>query len=81
MGKYSKEVEDFIKGEILPKMGLKTLTDDNIWDVVEYMGKELEALVTKSKEAVLKLDDKQKEFLRLVNLAMAEITSKPGWAK
>lgn len=42
MKQYPKEVEGFIYKEVLPKIGLKKLTDKNIEDVVEYMFSETE---------------------------------------
>lgn len=79
MKQYSKETEDFIYKEVLPKMGLKELTDDNTGDVVEYMGKEIEGPLSNDEESGVKLNDKEKELLRLATKAITEITTDPDW--
>lgn len=79
MKQYSKETEDFIYKEVLPKMGFKELTDDNIGDVVEYMGGEIEGPLCNDEESGVKLNDKEKELLRLATKAITEITTDPDW--
>lgn len=79
MKHYSKEVEDFIRKEILPKMGLKELTDDNVGDVVEYIGREIEGPLCNDEESGVKLNQEEKELLRLATKAITEITTDPDW--
>lgn len=79
MKHYSKEVEDFIRKEILPKMGLKELTDENIEEVADYMFTEIEGPLCNDEESGVKLNQEEKELLRLATKAITEISTDPDW--
>lgn len=71
--KIFKERGDFIYKEIFPKIGLKELTDD-IEDVVEYMFNGIEGSLCNDEESGVKLNDKEKELLRLATKTITERT-------
>ena len=42
MEKYSKEIDDFLRNIILPKLGMSEYTKENIGEIVDYIFREIE---------------------------------------
>ena len=79
MKRYSLEVDEFLRNEILPKLGLKDYTSDNIDDIVEYIFSEIEGPLCDAEESGVKLKESDKELLRLATKAITEITTRSDW--
>ena len=79
MEKYSKEVHEFLVNIILPEMGIKEYTSDNIDEIVEYLSSKYEDTLSLAETAGDVLNEKQKELLQLATKAITEITTRSDW--
>ena len=79
MKRYSIEVDEFLRNEVLPALGLKDYTLDNIDDIVEYIFSEIEGPLCDDEEAGVELKESDKELLRLATKAITEITTRSDW--
>lgn len=81
MKQYTKEVEDFIKKNVLPKLGFKEITEDNIDDIVDYLLDEYEVPLGAKSDSWQKLSKEEEEELRLASKCITEITTDPDWSE
>ncbi len=79
MEKYSLEVDVFLKNKILPMLGLKEYTSENIGEIVDYIFKKIEGPLCDAEEFGDILSDSDKELLRLATKAITEITTRSDW--
>ena len=79
MKKYSLEVDVFLKNKILPMLGLKEYTSENIGEIVDYIFKKIEGPLCDAEEFGDILSDSDKELLRLATKAITEITTRSDW--
>ncbi len=79
MEKYSKEIDDFLRNIILPKLGMSEYTKENIGEIVDYIFREIEGPFCDAEEAGDILGDSDKELLRLATKAITEITTRSDW--
>lgn len=81
MKQYTKEVEDFIKKNVLPKLGFKEITEDNIDDIVDYLLDEYEVPLGAKSDSWHKLSKEEEEELRLASKCVTEITTDADWSE
>lgn len=78
MEKYSKEVDEFLKKEVLPKLGFEDYNEDNIDDIYEYLFG-VEGDFASLEERGKKLTEKEKVLFEKASNAVTEITSREDW--
>ena len=76
MIKITKKSQDFIEKYILNNLGLSSITDDNIAEIVNYIIDNYEVPLAQAKEAGDNVDD---ELLSTATDVVTEITSNPEW--
>lgn len=79
MKRYSLEVDKFLRNDVLPELGLKDYTLDNIDDIVEYIFSEIEGPLCNAEEDGVELKESDKELLRLATKVITEITTRSDW--
>lgn len=79
MEKYTFETDEFLRNKILPKIGQKEYTEDNIGEIVDYLFREIEGPLCDAEEAGEQLSAEEKDMLRLATKAITEITTRPDW--
>lgn len=81
MKEYSKEVHEFLIKFILPKMNLREYNYDNIGEIVEYIGCEIESPLCNAEECGDVLSEEKSKLLDIATKAITEITTRDDWNK
>lgn len=76
MIKITKKSQDFIEKYILNNLGLSSITDDNIAEIVNCIIDNYEVPLAQAKEAGENIDD---DLLSTATDVVTEITSNPEW--
>lgn len=76
MKRYSKETEEFIYKNVLPKLKLTSITEDNISQIVDYIVDNYEIPLSQAEEAKENIDS---DLLEKVTRIVTEITTREDW--
>ena len=76
MKEYSKQTMEFIEVEVLPKLKLEKIDDDNIGQIIDYIIEQYEIPLSQAQEAGEEIDV---ELLELVSSIVTEVTNDPDW--
>lgn len=72
----SKKSVAFIEKNVLPDLGLESITTDNLQDIVDFISDHFEIPLAQAKESGETIDE---ELLELAASVITEITTNPDW--
>ena len=74
--KLSHKSITFIEEKVLNNIGLTTISDDNLQEIVDYISENYEILLAQAKENGEAIDE---SLLELAAAVITEITTNPDW--
>lgn len=72
----SQKSISFIEVNVLPKLGIDIISDDNLQEIVDYISNNYEVPLAQAKECGEKIDE---NLLELAASVVTEITTNPNW--